>query len=72
MVFSLENEASFQDVYKYFSELGAHRNTADIPLIVVGTQGTGFKTFTLWNSKYGQEKALRYLLSTYQCAFLSR
>ncbi|XP_026776168.3 arf-GAP with GTPase, ANK repeat and PH domain-containing protein 2 isoform X4 [Pangasianodon hypophthalmus] len=38
MVFSLENEASFQDVYKNFSELGAHRNTADIPLIVVGTQ----------------------------------
>ncbi|KAM9445664.1 arf-GAP with GTPase, ANK repeat and PH domain-containing protein 2 isoform 3-T3 [Clarias gariepinus] len=38
MVFSLENEASFQDVYKNFSELGAHRNTAEIPLIVVGTQ----------------------------------
>ncbi|TSL61198.1 Arf-GAP with GTPase, ANK repeat and PH domain-containing protein 1 [Bagarius yarrelli] len=38
MVFSLENEASFQDVYKNFSELGAHRNTADLPLIVVGTQ----------------------------------
>ncbi|XP_060751122.1 arf-GAP with GTPase, ANK repeat and PH domain-containing protein 2 isoform X4 [Tachysurus vachellii] len=38
MVFSLENEASFQDVYKNFSELGTHRNTADIPLIVVGTQ----------------------------------
>ncbi|XP_058265075.1 arf-GAP with GTPase, ANK repeat and PH domain-containing protein 2 isoform X2 [Hemibagrus wyckioides] len=38
LVFSLENEASFQDVYKNFSELGVHRNTADIPLIVVGTQ----------------------------------
>lgn len=48
MVFSLENEASFQDVYKNFSELGAHRNTADIPLIVVGTQGTGFQNLTLW------------------------
>ncbi|XP_062871056.1 arf-GAP with GTPase, ANK repeat and PH domain-containing protein 2 isoform X1 [Trichomycterus rosablanca] len=38
MVFSLENEASFQDVYKNFSELSAHGNTADLPLIVVGTQ----------------------------------
>ncbi|XP_072512627.1 arf-GAP with GTPase, ANK repeat and PH domain-containing protein 2 isoform X2 [Salminus brasiliensis] len=38
MVFSLENEASFQEVYKCFSELSAHRNTADIGLVVVGTQ----------------------------------
>ncbi|KAL6483524.1 hypothetical protein MHYP_G00083960 [Metynnis hypsauchen] len=38
MVFSLENEASFQEVYEYFRELSAHRNTADIALTVVGTQ----------------------------------
>ncbi|XP_046725298.1 arf-GAP with GTPase, ANK repeat and PH domain-containing protein 2 isoform X2 [Silurus meridionalis] len=38
LVFSLENEASFQEVYKNFSELGTHRNTADLPLTVVGTQ----------------------------------
>ncbi|XP_036447621.1 arf-GAP with GTPase, ANK repeat and PH domain-containing protein 2 isoform X3 [Colossoma macropomum] len=38
MVFSLENETSFQEVYKCFSELSAHRNTADIALTVVGTQ----------------------------------
>lgn len=38
IVFSLENEASFQEVYKCFSELSAHRNTADITLVVVGTQ----------------------------------
>ncbi|XP_066515555.1 arf-GAP with GTPase, ANK repeat and PH domain-containing protein 2-like isoform X3 [Hoplias malabaricus] len=38
MVFSLENEASFQEVYNCFSELSAHRSTADIALIVVGTQ----------------------------------
>ncbi|XP_076132590.1 arf-GAP with GTPase, ANK repeat and PH domain-containing protein 2 isoform X1 [Alosa pseudoharengus] len=37
-VFSLENEASFQEVYKDFSELSSHRSTVDIPLIVVGTQ----------------------------------
>ncbi|KAG5837989.1 hypothetical protein ANANG_G00219010 [Anguilla anguilla] len=38
LVFSLENEASFQEVYKNYSHLCAHRNIADIPLIVVGTQ----------------------------------
>ncbi|XP_030624948.1 arf-GAP with GTPase, ANK repeat and PH domain-containing protein 2 [Chanos chanos] len=38
LVFSLENEASFQEVYKNFSELSTHRNVTEIPLIVVGTQ----------------------------------
>ncbi|XP_035239335.1 arf-GAP with GTPase, ANK repeat and PH domain-containing protein 1-like isoform X2 [Anguilla anguilla] len=38
LVFSLENEASFQEVYKNYSHLCAHRNIAEIPLIVVGTQ----------------------------------
>uniref|UniRef100_A0A8C1DQP3 ArfGAP with GTPase domain, ankyrin repeat and PH domain 2 n=1 Tax=Cyprinus carpio carpio TaxID=630221 RepID=A0A8C1DQP3_CYPCA len=38
LVFSLENEASFQDVYKNYSELSAHRNIAEIPFIAVGTQ----------------------------------
>ncbi|XP_036387003.1 arf-GAP with GTPase, ANK repeat and PH domain-containing protein 1-like isoform X4 [Megalops cyprinoides] len=38
LVFSLENESSFQEVYKNYSQLTAHRNTADVPLIVVGTQ----------------------------------
>ncbi|XP_067096508.1 arf-GAP with GTPase, ANK repeat and PH domain-containing protein 2 isoform X1 [Osmerus mordax] len=38
LVFSLENEASFQEVYQFFSQLNTHRSTADIPLIVVGTQ----------------------------------
>uniref|UniRef100_A0A3Q2T5X0 ArfGAP with GTPase domain, ankyrin repeat and PH domain 2 n=1 Tax=Fundulus heteroclitus TaxID=8078 RepID=A0A3Q2T5X0_FUNHE len=36
MVFSLENEASFQDLYQLYSQLSAHRS--DIPVIVVGTQ----------------------------------
>ena len=39
LVFSLENEASFQEVYNNYSELCAHRNVADVPFIVVGTQG---------------------------------
>ncbi|XP_055725191.1 arf-GAP with GTPase, ANK repeat and PH domain-containing protein 1-like [Salvelinus fontinalis] len=38
LVFSLENEASFQEVYRNYSELGIHRNIAEIPFIVVGTQ----------------------------------
>lgn len=38
LVFSLENEASFQEVYKNYSELSAHRNVAEIPIIAVGTQ----------------------------------
>ncbi|XP_016310207.1 arf-GAP with GTPase, ANK repeat and PH domain-containing protein 1-like isoform X4 [Sinocyclocheilus anshuiensis] len=38
LVFSMENEASFQDVYKNYSELSAHRNIAEIPIIAVGTQ----------------------------------
>ncbi|XP_051516879.1 arf-GAP with GTPase, ANK repeat and PH domain-containing protein 1-like isoform X2 [Myxocyprinus asiaticus] len=38
LVFSLENEASFQDVYKNYSELSAHRNIVEIPIIAVGTQ----------------------------------
>uniref|UniRef100_A0A3Q3GKD6 ArfGAP with GTPase domain, ankyrin repeat and PH domain 2 n=2 Tax=Labrus bergylta TaxID=56723 RepID=A0A3Q3GKD6_9LABR len=36
LVFSLENEASFQELYQYYSQLNAHRT--DIPVIVVGTQ----------------------------------
>uniref|UniRef100_A0A8C8MGB1 ArfGAP with GTPase domain, ankyrin repeat and PH domain 2 n=1 Tax=Oncorhynchus tshawytscha TaxID=74940 RepID=A0A8C8MGB1_ONCTS len=38
LVFSLENEASFQEVYKLYSQLNTLRSTAEIPLVVVGTQ----------------------------------
>ncbi|KAM6976966.1 arf-GAP with GTPase, ANK repeat and PH domain-containing protein 2 [Aplochiton taeniatus] len=38
LVFSLENEASFQEVYQLYSQLNTQRSTADIPLIVVATQ----------------------------------
>ncbi|KAJ8003908.1 hypothetical protein DPEC_G00153280 [Dallia pectoralis] len=37
-VFSLEDEISFQTVYHYYSRLANHRNTADVPLVLVGTQ----------------------------------
>uniref|UniRef100_UPI003AAAD497 arf-GAP with GTPase, ANK repeat and PH domain-containing protein 2 isoform X1 n=1 Tax=Centroberyx gerrardi TaxID=166262 RepID=UPI003AAAD497 len=36
LVFSLENEASFQELYQRYSQLSAHRS--DVPVIVVGTQ----------------------------------
>ncbi|XP_028266151.1 arf-GAP with GTPase, ANK repeat and PH domain-containing protein 2 isoform X2 [Parambassis ranga] len=36
LIFSLENEASFQELYQLYSQLTAHRS--DIPVIVVGTQ----------------------------------
>lgn len=39
LVFSLENEASFQEVYKIYHQLAAHRPVSEIPFVVVGTQG---------------------------------
>ncbi|XP_049609050.1 arf-GAP with GTPase, ANK repeat and PH domain-containing protein 2 isoform X2 [Syngnathus scovelli] len=36
LVFSLENEGSFQELYQLYSQLGSLR--ADVPVIVVGTQ----------------------------------
>uniref|UniRef100_UPI003AB00561 arf-GAP with GTPase, ANK repeat and PH domain-containing protein 2-like n=1 Tax=Centroberyx gerrardi TaxID=166262 RepID=UPI003AB00561 len=38
LVFSLENEASFQEVYRIYNQLGIHRPITEIPFIVVGTQ----------------------------------
>ncbi|KAL3836900.1 hypothetical protein ACJMK2_022307 [Sinanodonta woodiana] len=37
-VFSLENEMSFHSVYSYYAKMAHFRNTAEIPLILVGTQ----------------------------------
>lgn len=38
-VFSLENEASFSAIYNYYTKMAHFRNSAEIPLILVGTQG---------------------------------
>lgn len=38
-VFSLENEASFSAVYNYYTKMSHFRNSAEIPIILVGTQG---------------------------------
>ncbi|XP_037960302.1 centaurin-gamma-1A isoform X2 [Teleopsis dalmanni] len=37
-VFSLENEASFNTVYNYYTKMAHFRNGQDIPMILVGTQ----------------------------------
>uniref|UniRef100_A0A4W6CGC7 Arf-GAP with GTPase, ANK repeat and PH domain-containing protein 3 n=1 Tax=Lates calcarifer TaxID=8187 RepID=A0A4W6CGC7_LATCA len=37
-VFSLEDEISFQTVYNYFLRLISYRNTAEVPMVLVGTQ----------------------------------
>lgn len=38
-VFSLENEASFQDIFQYYALLANYRNVSDIAVALVGTQG---------------------------------
>ncbi|XP_047439913.1 arf-GAP with GTPase, ANK repeat and PH domain-containing protein 1-like [Mugil cephalus] len=38
LVFSLENESSFQEVYKIYHQLAVHRPITEIPFVVVGTQ----------------------------------
>lgn len=43
LVFSLENEASFEEVYKIYHQLSLHRPVSEIPFIVVGTQGESLK-----------------------------
>ncbi|XP_055904597.1 centaurin-gamma-1A isoform X2 [Eupeodes corollae] len=37
-VFSLENEASFNAVYSYYTKMAHFRNSQEIPIILVGTQ----------------------------------
>lgn len=48
-VFSLENEASFNAVYAYYTKLSHFRNSTDrdIPIILVGTQGKSIVLPTL-------------------------
>lgn len=38
-MFSLENESSFNAVYTYYTKMSHFRNSAEIPIILVGTQG---------------------------------
>lgn len=38
-VFSLENEASYNAVSNYYTKMSHFRNSSEIPIILVGTQG---------------------------------
>lgn len=37
-MFSLENEASFNAVYSFYTKMANYRNCSEIPIILVGTQ----------------------------------
>jgi len=37
-VFSVESESSFNAIYSYYTKMAQHRNTAEVPLLLVGTQ----------------------------------
>ena len=40
-VFSVEDEKSFEDVYSYYAKMAGYRTAGiDLPVIIVGTQGT--------------------------------
>ncbi|XP_071942718.1 arf-GAP with GTPase, ANK repeat and PH domain-containing protein 1-like isoform X3 [Antedon mediterranea] len=38
LVFSVEDETSFNMLYHYYAKIAHHRNTAELPMILVGTQ----------------------------------
>lgn len=38
LVFSVEDEMSFQMLYNFYAKIAHYRNTADLPMILVGTQ----------------------------------
>jgi len=38
LVFSLENEVSFNSIYSYFARMAHHRGIHDLPILLVGTQ----------------------------------
>ena len=48
-VFSLENETSFNAIYNYYAKMAQYRNIQEIPIILVGTQGTVLKV-SVWSS----------------------
>lgn len=47
LVFSVEDEMSFQMLYNFYAKIAHYRNTADLPMILVGTQGKDSQQFKL-------------------------
>ncbi|KPP65535.1 arf-GAP with GTPase, ANK repeat and PH domain-containing protein 2-like [Scleropages formosus] len=66
LVFSLENENSFQEVYNNYSQLSAHRDTSEIPFIVVGTQD---KISSTNPRTIEDERARRLCADVRRCAY---
>ena len=50
-VFSLDSEASFNAVYNYHAKMAQYRNAAEIPCILVGTQGELKITLFLYRNR---------------------
>jgi len=72
-VFSLENEASFNAVYGYYTKMAHYRNSAEIPLILVGTQGeyshllmsiTIQKIYILCQFAHEASRRMQYIIAT--------
>lgn len=51
-VFSLENEASFNAIYAYYTKMSHYRNAAEIPIILVGTQGKNRRMALSFGSRW--------------------
>jgi Arf-GAP/GTPase/ANK repeat/PH domain-containing protein 1/3 len=47
-VFSLENEASFNAIYAYYTKMAHYRNVENVPIILVGTQGKALARLHLY------------------------
>ena len=78
-VFSLENETSFNAIYNYYAKMAQYRNIQEIPIILVGTQGTPSKflsgplclllwIFDFYESKMINFSLLRWFIETNCCA----
>ena len=51
-MFSLENETSFNAIYSYYAKMAHFRNTAEVPIILVGTQGEWIENDFICHEKY--------------------
>jgi len=56
LVFSLDNEESFQQVHQFFTKMSQYRHMSEVPFILVGTQG-------IKNDYYYLNLIIRILLS---------
>ncbi|KAJ9583455.1 hypothetical protein L9F63_022197, partial [Diploptera punctata] len=65
-VFSLENEASFNAIYNYYTKMAHFRNSAEIPLILVGTQDA---ISELSQNLVADSSYIKLLVSSQKCIY---